>query len=42
LLLPLKCFKSFMYLGPFTCTIKSLADKGGSALPQQKPTPLGG
>jgi hypothetical protein len=37
-LLPLKCFKSFMYLGPFTCINKSLTVKGGSALPQQKPT----
>jgi hypothetical protein len=37
-LLPLKCFKSFMYLGPFTYTNKSLAVKGGSALPQQKST----
>jgi hypothetical protein len=37
-LLPLKCFKSFMYLGPFTCINKSLTIKGGSALPQQKPT----
>jgi hypothetical protein len=37
-LLPLKCFKSFKYLGPFTCINKGLTVKGGSALPQQKPT----
>jgi hypothetical protein len=35
-LLPIKCFKSFMYLDPFTCINKSLTVKGGSALPQQK------
>jgi hypothetical protein len=27
-----------MYLGPFTCINKGLTVKGGSALPQQKPT----
>ena len=38
LFLPLKCFKSFMYLAFFTCINKGLTVKGGSALPQQKPT----
>jgi hypothetical protein len=36
-LLPLKCFKSFMYLDPFTRINKKSNHQGRMALPQQKP-----
>jgi hypothetical protein len=42
-LLPLKCFKSFMYLGPFTCTNKKSRCQGRIGLASTKNRPsLGG
>jgi hypothetical protein len=41
-LLPLKCFKSFMYLGPFTCTNKNSRCQGRIGLASAKTDrPLG-
>jgi hypothetical protein len=40
--LPLKCFKSFMYLAFLYMHKQSLTIKEGSALPRQSPTLLRG
>jgi hypothetical protein len=41
-LLPLKCFKSFMYLGPFTCTNKKSNRQGRIGLASAKTDPPSG
>jgi hypothetical protein len=41
-LLPLKCFKSFMYLGPFTCTNKKSNCQGRIGLASAKTDPPSG
>jgi hypothetical protein len=41
-LLPLKCFKSFMYLGPFTCTNKKSSCQGRIDLASAKTDPPSG
>jgi hypothetical protein len=41
-LLPLKCFKSFMYLGPFTCTNKRSSCQGRIGLALAKTDPPSG
>jgi hypothetical protein len=41
-LLPLKCFKSFMYLGPFTCTNKKSSCQGRISLASAKTDPPSG
>jgi hypothetical protein len=41
-LLPLKCFKSFMYLGPFTCTNKRSSCQGRIGLASAKTDPPSG
>jgi hypothetical protein len=41
-LLPLKCFKSFMYLGPFTCTNKKSNRPGRIGLASAKTDPPSG
>jgi hypothetical protein len=41
-LLPLKCFKSFMYLGPFTCANKKSSCQGRIGLASAKTDPPSG